>query len=103
MINARGRERFDRLGAAIARLAGTKLEPELKIKLDELTAERTKSAAEKNDAAAHAAYLRAEDYATGKEDRRAIAIQLLEMVISRYPDTEWAEKAKQLLERLKSK
>jgi pSer/pThr/pTyr-binding forkhead associated (FHA) protein len=96
-------ELFAEIQVDMARLAGTKLEPELKIKLDELTAERTKSAAEKNDAAAHAAYLRAEDYATGKEDRRAIAIQLLEMVISRYPDTEWAEKAKQLLERLKSK
>jgi hypothetical protein len=86
----------------VAHYAGTNLQPELVAKLEELKVERKRTSTEKHDAEAKAALYRALDYDAGKQSRKEIAIALLEMVVARYPDTEWAEQARQLLEKLKS-
>jgi FHA domain len=86
----------------VAHYAGTNLQPELVAKLEELKVERKRTSSEKHDAEAKAALYRALDYDAGKQSRKEIAIALLEMVVARYPDTEWAEQARQLLEKLKS-
>jgi pSer/pThr/pTyr-binding forkhead associated (FHA) protein len=88
--------------ADVERYAGTSLEPELKARLDELSAERKKSAAEKHDGEAKRTFQRAQDYLDMKQSRREVAITLLEMVVNRYPDTEWAQQAQALLEKLKA-
>lgn len=91
------------LEADAARYTNTNLHAEVKLKLDELVAERKRSAAEKHDAEAKAAMDRATDYLEMKVGRREVAVALLEMVVTRYPGTEWAEQAQRLLDQLKSK
>jgi hypothetical protein len=86
----------------VTRYGGTNLVAELVAKRDELKVERGRTASEKHDAEAKAAYTRAQDYVAGKQPRKEVAIALLELVIARYPNTEWAESARQLLEKLKS-
>ncbi len=83
-----------------ARYAGTELEAAFKAQLETLTEERKKTASEKNDAEARIAYQRAQDYAESKHARREVALAFLEMVVSRYPATEWAERARALMEQL---
>jgi FHA domain len=82
--------------------AGTNLLAELVAKRDELKLERVRTASEKHEAEAKAAFFRAQDYVAGKQPRKELAIALLEMVTTRYPNTEWSEQARQLLEKLKS-
>jgi hypothetical protein len=86
----------------VTRYAGTNLQAELVAKRDELKTDRTRTAKEKHDAEAKAAFDRAMDYAASKQARKEVAIAFLEMILSRYPDSEWVEPARQLLEKLKS-
>jgi hypothetical protein len=91
------------LESNVTRYAGTNIQPELVAKRDELKAERTRTASQKHEGEARAAYQRGLDYIAGKQPRTMLAHDILEMVLKRYPDTEWAQQARELLDRLEGK
>jgi hypothetical protein len=89
------------LEADVSRYAGTNLAADFAARRDELKAERAKTAAEKRESAARAAFSRAKDYYDGKEKRRELTMAFLELVVNKYPETEWAQQARALLDQLK--
>ncbi len=82
------------------RYAGTNLAAEFAAKRDDLKDERAKTAKEKWDAAARGLFERGLDYWESKPKRRELSIKFLEMCIARYPETEWAQQARALLEQI---